>query len=105
MNTDLSAALDRVAQRFIARMPALLEAMRRAATDDESAGQQELRQGAHNIAGLAPTLGMTGTGAAAATLEAMVSGSVPPPTDRRLAAIDAIDAAFNVECAARGIAG
>jgi chemotaxis protein histidine kinase CheA len=107
--SDPSHVIALIARRFAADMPARVAALREIAVSDRPGTLTVLRREAHNLAGVASTLGFSRTGDAAAALEAITVAALTgdAPTSEAAGgvqagaapAVEAIAVAFAAEAA------
>lgn len=97
---DPSHAVALIARRFAAEMPDRIATLREIARSDRPGTLKTLRRSAHNLAGVASTLGFSRTGDAALALEAMAVEAVDTVPPGAAPAIEAIAVAFAAEAPA-----
>ncbi|MCS6892311.1 MAG: Hpt domain-containing protein [Rhodovarius sp.] len=93
-----------ISRRFAAEMPQRLAALRQAAASPAPEARAALRRIAHDIAGLAGSIGFPRTGAAASALESLVYPARSETTPDTQAAVEAIARAFEEEQRAQSAA-
>lgn len=91
---DPTQAIAEIARRFAASMPGRIATLRASARAETPDAARSLRATAHEIAGIAGCLGFPQTGAAAATLDAMLYRADPSVPFDATNAVEAIVAAF-----------